>query len=277
MEINLNPTLAWFLLAIFVIGIGLCTSLYASRIINRFLSQLKNLAEVQSKEITLMIEHGLATSVRFFDGEDAVMSRAADIILEVAKEELPENRFISFYGGSSLSYRIADIDSLDHIGDDFDTEIQPSERYLSAMRIAARKQVRMRRYIRLLTLDEIRERSSSTQRQYLMWLENQLSTLEENSAYQLVDAIKAPQWGTNTARIITRSHIMDIIGNGLSALVITDDIIAKRVSNLARSSVLDESSEVSNPPIYYGIASETHPIEKFKDMVKIIHNVIEKK
>jgi hypothetical protein len=124
----------------------------------------------------------------------------------------------------------------------------------------------------LFTDREIRKRSEKVQSQYIKWLRKQIQLLSDDMNYQLIDVARAPQWGTNMARIIAKGVVMDITGNGRAAIVISDDQIAERIRVYAREAITGK--DVLNQPIHYGLTI-AGSVKEFSDYAEMIAAICE--
>lgn len=138
----------------------------------------------------------------------------------------------------------------------------PYQQYLGAIEAATGDKIRMRRYVRLFTIEEFGERGILVQREYVNWLKSQFNLLSRNPNYILGDVLRAPQWGSNLARIMTHGSMMEITGDGESGLVITDDFLCETVRHYARESIIGGGT-VKNKPKYYGQSPECNPVQDF--------------
>jgi hypothetical protein len=188
------------------------------------------------------------------------------IIRQVADDHKTENRHITFYGAASLAAMPTETSHVDKGGG----EESPSETYWKAIRYASDKRVIMRRYISLFSEDEVRLRSEKIQEQYHNWLRKQMELLSDDMNYQLIDVPRAPQWGTNMARIIAKGIVMEITGNGSAAIVISDEHIAQRIRQYARDAITGKN--VRNEPKHYGI---TIPgtLDEFGEKIRIVEAI----
>lgn len=241
---------ASFAVSLAVLTISIITSRRFSRTAVSFTTQLEKLGNDHSKEIQTIIAKELSPSIHLHDGPQSVTLRANHIIREVADDPNQANRHIAFYGAASLAAMTGDDESKINGSGGKKDKPKSSDIYWDAIRHASKKHVRMRRYVSLFTPIEIRERSDPVQIQYLKWLNRQYQLLDDDDRYQLIHVVRAPQWGTNMARIITKSAVMEITGNGRAAIVITDAHIAERIREYAREAVSGKNP--LNPAVPYG-------------------------
>ena len=89
--------------------------------------------------------------------------------------------------------------------------------------------------------------------------------LFRNPNYVLVNVVRAPQWGSKMARIITHDAMMEMTGDGEAAVLITDDHLCETIRSHSRQTVLGGLG-VKNPPTYYGHGRECEKkVADFKD------------
>ena len=262
MGIHFDSLVAWFGVSLAVLAITLITSYRFSKRTREFTQNLKQLAENSSNDIQKIIARELSPSIHLHDGAISVAKRAANIILGVAQDTNSGEKRITFYGAAS----IAAMPDSDHTEDSPGSPSNPSTIYRDAVNEAIRKRVAMRRYISLFTETQLRERSISIQSQYVEWLRHQLKLLRADEQYELCNVVRAPQWGSNMARIITQKTVMEITGNGKAAIVITDEHIAQRIRGYARDAIIGKNPR--NKIISYSQAPDaTNSINDFEHYV----------
>lgn len=259
---------AWFLVAVAVIVITVLTSHRFTRRSRQFTNDLKKIATENSDEVQRIIKERLSPTIHLHDGLDAVARRAARIIGEVAKYDRSD-RLIEFFGAASLAATENKVKSPAELGDE---QRAPSHIYNDAIDVATTKDVRMKRYISLFTPTQLRERSLPVQSQYLYWLKRQVQLLDAYSKYELADVVRAPNWGTNMARIITKNHVMEITGNGKAAIVITDEHIAQRINQYAHDSVIGKNAK-NALKIYCNSSEATAPFEDFENYILEVEKI----
>lgn len=264
MGINFDWFFACFGVSVAVLIISFVTSQVFAKRSTEFTVRLEKLAKENSKEIQDIIARELSPSIHLHDGDVSVAKRAAQIILEVAKETKGAHHQITFYGAASLAAMSKPQDAVD---DEPESDNKsPSRIYRDAIDEATRKHVRMRRYISLFSERQLRERSIAIQLQYTTWLKHQLKLLRGDDRYELADVVRAPQWGSNMARIITKNTVMEITGNGRAAIVITDEQIAQRIREYARDAIIGQNPK--NKVKSYSLAPDaTRSLEEFEKYV----------
>jgi hypothetical protein len=239
--------------SIAVLIIAISASRRFTQTLQTFTADLRQIANGQFKEVDALLKKELSPSIHLHDGPDAVASRMEHIIRQVADDPVLENRQITFYGAASLA--AMPTENADSANEERHEETPtPSAVYWKAIQHASNSQVRMRRYISLFTEDEIRQRGPKIQSQYVNWLKKQIQLLNDDVNYQLIDVPRAPQWGTNMARIIAKGVVMEITGNGRAAIVISDEHIAERIRKYARDAITGKN--VLNQPKHYGLTIE---------------------
>lgn len=183
-------------------------------------------------------------------------------MIREAAERPPGEREIVFYGAAALSV----LDEAERTDKALQEAIAD---YAQALDFAAKQQVKLRRYIRLFTSDEVRERSPKIRAHYIAWLQRQFAELSEDKRYLLADVPRAPQWGANMARVITTTTVMEITGNGKAAVAIKDPEIAAIIKLHASDAVLGHKPR--NDPHYYGSAADASDLLQLKlDIEKIV-------
>lgn len=253
--------LAYSAVSLAVLVIAFVASRQFTGTVRSFMADLRKMGNTHSAEIQKIIAKELSPSIHLHDGPEAVATRMQHIIRQVADDPTPENRQITFYGAASLAAMPDDKESEGSEPRPTSETPSPSAIYWKAIQHASNNQVRMRRYISLFTELEIRDRSPKVQSQYLNWLRRQYQLLSDDGNYQLINVPRAPQWGTNMARIIAKGVVMEITGNGRAAIVITDEHIAERIRQYAREAITGQNP--LNPPIHFGLTIEG-TLEGFK-------------
>ena len=87
------------------------------------------------------------------------------------------------------------------------------------------------RFIRLFDDKEFAARSSAFRQKHLDWLASEIQRVTNSDRYLFARSPRAPAWGTARSTIITRSAILDIIGEGDGAFFIKGGDIAKTVKD----------------------------------------------
>lgn len=267
MSFAFDSMMAWFLVSAAVIVATLVTTHTFTKRCRTFTSDLQRIARESSREVEGIIKERLSPTIHLHDGMDAVIRRAAHVISEVAAYDKSSDRIIEFFGAASLAAGETNPDR--DAAEPGIEQKSPSRIYKEAIEGATKKHVLMKRYISLFTETQLRERSLRIQQQYLSWLKHQAHLLSSYERYELQDVVRAPNWGTNMARIITRKHVMEITGNGKAAIVITDEHIAQRINQYAHDSVIGKNPR--NPPVVYGNSSEANgTLEAFESYVRMV-------
>jgi hypothetical protein len=177
---------------------------------------------------------------------------AAEVIRKAHEQKHPELRYVTFYGAAALATPEVDYEEFGISGLGQQT---PYQHYLGAVEGATGEKIRIRRYIRLFTPREFRDRSAAVQRDYVNWLKAQYDMLSRNPNYLLADVVRAPHWGANLARIMTHTSMMEVTGDGAGAVVITDEHLCDTVRRYARAAILG-GKDVHKKPQYFGQARE---------------------
>ena len=195
----------------------------------------------------------LIPRIDFCEGLDEVCKAAARVIQNAHKERHHEFRYVTFYGAAALAIPETEYEEYGSTGGS--GQQSPYQQYLGAIEAATGDKVRFRRYIRLFSKEEFSHRGYLVQREYVNWLKSQFNLLSRNPNYVIAHVVRAPQWGSNLARIITHGAMMEITGDGDAGIVITDDHFCETVRRYARDTVIG-SKFARNSPQYFGQGSE---------------------
>jgi hypothetical protein len=150
--------------------------------------------------------------------------------------EIHDTGFITFYGAADLA------------GERPDNDL--AEDYRRALSAAADQRIRLRRYISFFDDGDLAKRSTEQVVKYLRWLARQHETLANNAGFILAHNARVPQWGANSATLLTYSAVMEIKGNGAAAVAIHDHPIAATVRQSLQEA-REEAAE-SNKDEYLG-------------------------
>ena len=221
----------------------------------RLLGQIKKRVEQKLGRRRTQIIKSLRRKVRprvdFCETLDSVCRMARELISTAHGDRIDEHRYITFYGAAHLSVPESESEEYGAVGGS--GEVSPYQQYLGALEAVTGDKVRMRRYIKLFTREEFETRSSVVQREYVNWLKGQYNMLSRNPNYILGDIVRAPRWGSNVARIITHSAMMEITGTGEAAMVITDNHLCETIRQSARETILG-NEQTKNHAENYGQA-----------------------
>lgn len=141
-----------------------------------------------------------------------------------------ESHFITFYGAANLGER-------KQVHEEYSDPTPAIDAFKEAMINVVASNIRVRRHVSLFDLTELEARSRNVQVEYLQWLCNQYAHLNQNEHYALFNNRRAPQWGSNIARLITHEAVLEITGDGESAFAIHDRDIARKIRGSARGAV----------------------------------------
>ena len=227
--------------------------------------------EKQRKDVSNKLKSEVLPRVSLCEGMDQVCEMAANIIRDAHKEPHPEYRYVTFYGAASLAIPEAEYEEYGSVGGS--GQQSPSQRYLGAIEAATGDKIKIRRYIRLFELNEFGNRGLAVQREYVNWLKSQYTMMSRNPHYQLVNVVRAPQWGANLARIITHRSMMELTGDGLGAVVITDQHLSETVRQYARETMMG-GNDVAIHPVIYGQGRNDEPPAEFLHHIRILENEI---
>ncbi len=268
MDSRFDNILAWFSVSILVLIIALIVAMWFAYRVKKFMKLMAELTELKSKQINDIIKEKLSPRIHIHDSQLAVAEGAAEVIKEVAEKTVGTDSFIDFYGAASLASTVSNVES-----ESGAKSVSPSSVYRNAVNDATDKKVPMFRYVNLFQKKDLEIRSDEVKLQYFNWLVNQVRLLRKYEGYQLIDVVRAPQWGTNMARIITKTTVMEITGNGKAAIVITDIPIAKRIRKYAGEAIAVKNAK--NKGVAYGISGNT-PVAEFEAYVEGIKTVCPK-
>lgn len=261
--------IAWLLVSAAAITIAGVSSRMFSKRSKKLADELQELTENNIEAVRKIIKEQLSPTIHLHDGLHSVTNRAAHIIEEVATYDNAPDRRIEFFGAASMATAEDTRPGSDVVRDD---QKSSSQHYREALNEAIKGNVLMKRYISLFTDDQLRDRSRGVKEQYHRWLKHQEKMLEDYPRYELVHVPRAPSWGTNMARIITKKHVMEITGNGRAAIVITDEHIAERLREYMHDSVIGKKPR--HEPKVYGASSELPDwLGEFQRIVNSAHEI----
>ena len=268
MSVLFDWMLAWFLVSLGAIAIAGITAHLFNKRSKKLSADLKELTAKHSEAVTEIIKSQLSPTIHLHDGLDAVTKRIADMIDEVAQFDRSD-RIMEFFGAASLAAPEDDLVTTN--GDGNGKRL--SQRYEEAISAAKTGHVELKRYISLFTEEkQLKDRSLPVQERYVAWLKHQMQLLDDYSKYEVAHVVRAPNWGSNMARIITKKHVMEITGNGKAAIVITDKHIAERVRQYAYDSAAGKSPK--NPIKFYGKSSACSLDDFQRDFVDVAERVL---
>lgn len=261
--------LAWFLASLGLLLLAFVAHFRFSYRMQNSLHKINATASNSLKTIQATIEERLRPTIHIHDSKEMVTRRAAEIISAAAEEEKAQDRTISFYGAASLSAQAQTKTAHD------EADESAQDYYNRALEAASRSKVQMRRYISLFSPEEIATRRPEVQQQYLSWLKRQQAQIANDELYQLIDVVRAPKWGSNMARIITKKAMMEITGNGEAAVIIEDEDAAKTIRDYARKAVIGDRTS-KNPARVFGLMTGEESVSEFRNYVQKIEGVVER-
>jgi hypothetical protein len=221
-----DPTWIPFILAAAILVGAIVKDIYIDRNIDTALSDIKWVSEKTKEDMRDMLEKNLRPRIIPLDTSDKVLKAASDILLE-AIEEIRDHRFVIFIGAASLSTK----DALEVRDED---KMSPVEEYKSRLLNLEGAKVPVTRYIYLIKPSEFQQRKAETRKEYLKWLDRQITLLKDNSKYVLKDCFRSQPWGGSRSSIITHKAFLDIVGGGQAGFLIKGEEVAR---------TLKESSE----------------------------------
>src|SRR6266404_4556727 len=221
------------------------TILVLSMIQHRFFDTvtIKNLEEMKasSKEswndLTGWIKTHLSPTIISLNDNDDVLNAASDMINAALQEPTQTNKFVDYVGSGDL---LKDPPQSDD-GDSAATI------YQSATARLRNDAVRTTRYISLLDTSDYQRRLPKTQVAYKAWIAKQINLLEGNPRYTFYDSPRAPKWGSSRSSIFTKRALLDVVGNGLTGVLVRGDQVAQEL--LKGSKDLFETAGIK-PSVY---------------------------
>ncbi len=218
----------------------------------RALENVTVASEDHYKSLTTWIQERLNPTIISLKGEK-VLQEASNIINAAIKEPSDAEKYVVFAGSAAL-YK-------DPPNEDLDTE-SPLASYRTSMAKLGSETIPVVRYISLMDPKDFKRRGSQTKEDYLKWLEKQINLIERNPQYHLLNCPRAPGWGSSRSSIFTARALLDIVGNGISAVLIRGDQVAQDLKNSSKE--LFEEKAVVKPFLYDKSALVTY-IKKLKD------------
>ena len=129
-----------------------------------------------------------------------------------------------------------------------DEEQSPFQIYQGILEEAASRNATIVRFVSLPKREELQGRSTKWANDYARWLENQISQINRNASFFLVDSPRCPRWGSAGARILVGENIFDITRKGGGTMQIRDERIATLQSEKVVQSAL--AGDRSNVTVY---------------------------
>lgn len=204
---------------------------------------VKNLDDMKlaSKESWLSLTdwiktHLSPTIISLKDNED-VLKAASEMIDVALKETTEANKFVIYVGSGDLLRDPPQSDDRD----------SPVTTYQSAIARLRNEGVQTTRYISLLDVADYQRRIPKTQSAYKAWIAKQIGLLEGNPRYIFYDSPRAPKWGSSRSSIFTKRALLDVVGNGLTGVLVRGDQVAQEL--LRGSQDLFETAGVK-PSVY---------------------------
>lgn len=268
---NFEVFLIWYCSMTAAVVISVSRYAQARTVFERVTLAAKRKANRRKQGLTKLLRKRIRPRVDFCESLEEVCRRSYQLISEAHSQRTDEHRYVTFYGAAHLSTPDAELEEYGSVGGS--GEVSPYQQYVGAVEAATGDKVRMRRYMRLFTDEEFKERSFGVQREYVNWLKGQHNMLSRNPNYVLADVVRAPKWGSSIARIITHSAVMEITGNGEAAVVITDNHLGETIRRAARDSVIG-SLDAKNKPEYYGQAQGCKTLTEFKNKYSNLESLI---
>lgn len=212
--------------------------------------------------LTHKLNEHLVPRLDILGGLERVCEEAAATVAEAHSASENRYRYITFYGSASLSTVHAGGRRFGtrRASEEKDEDIQtPEQVYSGALEAAATDHVRIRRYIRLFSDEELRSRGRAVQEEYLVWLRSQYFQLRRNPNCRLTDVVRAPFWGSNVARIVTHRRLLELVGNGEAGLLLVGEDLSEAIRRHGRESTLG-TRESRILPVHYGNADPVRDI-----------------
>lgn len=268
MLIQRNVISDWFLAwALATVAVPVILMQAHRHVLGELGGSLANIAqgvEGRREKIETLVHAIWQPYVRAISGRDAVCVAAAQTIKRAHSEPDYGERYIIFQGAASLSTSSKREEEWGVLEPDEDT-ITPYQLYSGALDDAVSDNLRMRRYIRLPTAEELSGRSSFLARDYLDWHMKEFYRLKRDENYVITDALRAPEWRSGVSTILTRRAILFVVGKGEAALLVQDDRIAELIRTAYnKSMVAAEVRAVYGEP---GV-DRKKSVDRFRDWVK---------
>jgi hypothetical protein len=212
---------------------------------------IKNLEEMKlaSSEswttLTNWIKTNLSPTIISLKDNNDVLNAASDMINTTLEEPTQENKFVVYVGSGDL---LRDPPPSDE-GD------SPSTTYQSAIARLKNDEVKTTRYISLLDVSDYRRRIRKTQSAYKAWISKQIGLLEGNPRYTFYDSPRAPKWGSSRSSIFTKRALLDVVGNGITGMLVRGDQVAQELLKGSRD--LFETAGVK-PSVYNSTRLKEH-------------------
>lgn len=201
------------------------------------LDEMKHSSRESWEMLTTWITTNLSPTIMSLGSNKDVLRVASDMLNTTLKEPSDPNKFVVYIGSGDL---LRDPPPSDE-------ENSPATDYESALARIRNDGVPITRYISLLDKGDYQRRIPKTQAAYRSWLTKQIALLEGNPHYSFYDSPRAPKWGSSRSSMITQRALLDVVGNGLSGVLIRGDQVAEEI--LKGSKNLFETAGVK-PSVY---------------------------
>jgi hypothetical protein len=185
----------------------------------RNLEEMKNNTSQSVTNLEKWIKHNLSPIIVSLETNELVLEQANDIINFALTEDKADHQYLMYVGSGDL-YKdpppTEETESHTAIGD-----------YMGTMSLVTSNRLNVTRYISLLDPAEYKKRDPEVREAYLRWLKKQISLLERNPNYVFFNCLRAPKWGSSRSSIFTERAVLDVIGNGLSGVLIRGEQVAR--------------------------------------------------
>ncbi len=183
----------------------------------------------------------------------ADLAREASLLVDEARQHyedrIAESAKRAASGGNQLEQNPADYRDQDFIAIYGAAALgEHSDTYRKVIHRAMASGIRVRRYVRLLSADELSNRRETVRNDYLHWLGRQLDELSYSPNSYLINNVRAPQWGSANSSLITHIGVLEMKGSGESGLAIYDAPIAAAMRDSLRHEL--EEAQPKNRPEY---------------------------
>jgi len=158
-----------------------------------------------------------------------------------------ENDFVVFYGAAAIG--------------EGDTE--GAHLYRKAVDDAMSSGMRVRRYVHLLSPDDLKGRSDPIANTFLAWIGRQYDELMKSPDAFLINNVRAPQWGAANANLVTNAGLLEIKAGGQSALAVYDPAIAATMRRSMRTEL--NAARLGNRTEYS--RSDTAAMKKLRALI----------
>lgn len=217
-----NPLWIPFIISVAILTAALAKDIFFERNVSIALRQVVSTVEQGTTSLETFLEENLEPRISALESRERVRRTATRMFDEVIKDE-PEKQLVIFMGAASLGTpKKNEPKDLD------DEKMGSVEEYNSRLTQMQTAGVSVIRYVALIkSTDPPPARRSSTQLEYVDWLNKQIEILENNANYILVDCHRAQPWGGSRSSIVTKKSFLDLVGDGESGFLIKGERVTE--------------------------------------------------